>query len=246
MDTIIILIKLIVAHLLGDFIFQTDEMARNKRSPIPSQKFTTLAVHSLVQATLSYLLIAQWSNWIIPVIIAVSHFIIDCAKSLTAKDNLKTFIIDQTCHYAVILALWWVYYIVYQSQVPVSSYIFSLKFWLVATTFIAVLKPTSILLKLFLENEKWIPNNDTFSGLPNAGKWIGYLERILILTFIYTGNVMGVGFLLAAKSIFRFGELNRTKDIKTTEYVLIGTFSSFTIAILLAFVAQWLHGNACC
>lgn len=76
--------------------------------------------------------------------------------------------------------------------------------------------------------------------MPNAGKWIGYLERILILTFILTSNIEGIGFLLAAKSVFRFGELNKTKDIKITEYVLIGTFASFTIAILLGFGIKWL------
>ena len=80
----------------------------------------------------------------------------------------------------------------------------------------------------------------SLKGLPNAGKWIGYLERILILTFIFTGNIEGVGFLLAAKSVFRFGELNRAKDIKTTEYVLIGTFASFTISIMLGFGVDWL------
>ncbi len=61
-----------------------------------------------------------------------------------------------------------------------------------------------------------------------------------MFTFIYTGNVEGIGFLLAAKSVFRFGELNRTQDIKVTEYVLIGTFVSFTIAIVLGFGAKWL------
>lgn len=74
--------------------------------------------------------------------------------------------------------------------------------------------------------------------MPNAGKWIGYLERILILTFIFTGNIEGIGFLLAAKSVFRFGELNKAKDIKTTEYVLIGTFASFTIAIMTGFAVK--------
>lgn len=78
--------------------------------------------------------------------------------------------------------------------------------------------------------------------MPNAGKWIGYLERILILTFIFTHNIEGIGFLLAAKSVFRFGELNKAKDIKITEYVLIGTFASFTIAILIGFGINWLLG----
>lgn len=41
--------------------------------------------------------------------------------------------------------------------------------------------------------------------------------------------------LLAAKSVFRFGELSKPQDIKTTEYVLIGTLASFTVAILVGF-----------
>ncbi|NLT04061.1 MAG: DUF3307 domain-containing protein, partial [Bacteroidales bacterium] len=93
------------------------------------------------------------------------------------------------------------------------------------------LKPTSIFLNLFIK--RWSPTESSNQSLPNAGKWIGYLERILILTFILTGNMEGVGFLLAAKSIFRFGELSKASEIKTTEYVLIGTLASFTIAIIL-------------
>jgi hypothetical protein len=47
----------------------------------------------------------------------------------------------------------------------------------------------------------------------------------------------GIGFLLAAKSVFRFGELTKAKEVKITEYVLIGALSSFTIAILIGAVA---------
>lgn len=111
--------------------------------------------------------------------------------------------------------------------------------WIVFTAYIAVLTPTSILVKSFMEYNSWVPNNPTLKGLPNAGKWIGFLERILILTFIFTDNIEGIGFLLAAKSIFRFGELNRSKDLKVTEYVLIGTFLSFTVAILTGYLAEW-------
>ena len=93
-----------------------------------------------------------------------------------------------------------------------------------------MLRPSSIFLGLFLK--KWTPASTNAQSLPNAGQWIGYIERILILTFVLVGSVEGVGFLLAAKSVFRFGELNKAKEIRTTEYVLIGTFASFTIAIL--------------
>ena len=85
---------------------------------------------------------------------------------------------------------------------------------------------------------RWDLTALTSLGLPHAGKWIGYLERILILTFILTGNLEGVGFLLAAKSVFRFGDLNKAKDIKITEYVMIGTLISFTIAILVGYAVM--------
>ena len=45
------------------------------------------------------------------------------------------------------------------------------------------------------------------------------------------GVVEAVGFLLAAKSVFRFGDLKDDKDRMRTEYVLIGTLLSFGIAI---------------
>lgn len=51
------------------------------------------------------------------------------------------------------------------------------------------------------------------------------------------GCMEGIGFLLAAKSVFRFGELTKAKEVKITEYVLIGALSSFTIAILIGAVA---------
>ena len=66
-----------------------------------------------------------------------------------------------------------------------------------------MLKPSSIFLSLLLK--QWnVSIKD--KSLPNAGKWIGYLERILILTFMLTNSIEGVGFLLAAKSVFRFGD----------------------------------------
>ena len=72
-------------------------------------------------------------------------------------------------------------------------------------------------------------NND--ESLSNAGKYIGMLERLFVFVFVITGNWEGIGFLLAAKSVFRFGDLKESKDRKLTEYILIGTLLSFGIAI---------------
>ncbi|MDR7212530.1 Ni/Fe-hydrogenase subunit HybB-like protein [Flavobacterium piscis] len=56
----------------------------------------------------------------------------------------------------------------------------------------------------------------------------------IIFIFIITSFWEGVGFLLAAKSIFRFGDLKENKEIKLTEYILIGTLISFALAIFIA------------
>lgn len=195
--------------------------------------------------------IAEWKLWIVPLVIFISHFIIDFIKVFCKGKRLPAFIADQLAHYIVVIVLWWVLCVKGYCNIP-TAYL-SLSFWAILTSYIAVLVPTSILIKFFIEYEGWIPNQslsteeqtqqeESLQGLPNAGKWIGFLERVLILTFIYTNNIEGIGFLLAAKSVFRFGELNRTQDIKVTEYVLIGTFVSFTIAIVIGFGVRWLIG----
>lgn len=239
---ITILIKLIAAHLVGDFLLQSDKLCRLKYERKLSCKIQALALHSVIQVALTYVFIGQWCNWILPAGIGASHFIIDLIKVQSGKKGLIALIMDQMAHYAVLFSLWW--FMIVKSDVSFNptDMTFSPTLWLVATSYVAVLAPTSILIKAFMDYENWVPGDASVKGLPNAGKWIGYLERILILTFIFTGNVEGIGFLLAAKSVFRFGELNRTKDIKVTEYVLIGTFTSFAIAILIGFTAQWLIG----
>lgn len=235
----IILIKLIAAHLAGDFILQSDKMCANKISKFSSARYRALAYHALIQAVLSYVFVSQWRGWLIPVVIGISHFIIDLGKTMSNRNGLISFLWDQIAHYCVIIGLWW-FTFAKVPQMDMAGEIFSTSFWLIATAYIAVLAPTSILIKSFIEYEEWMPSDSVSQGLPNAGKWIGYLERILILTFIFTNNIEGIGFLLAAKSVFRFGELNKAKDIKITEYVLIGTFASFTIAILIGFGINWL------
>jgi len=54
-----------------------------------------------------------------------------------------------------------------------------------------------------------------------------------------TGHFEAIGFLLAAKSIFRFGDLKEAKDRKLTEYVLIGTLLSFGLALLTGLLVQF-------
>jgi RsiW-degrading membrane proteinase PrsW (M82 family) len=62
------------------------------------------------------------------------------------------------------------------------------------------------------------------------------LERLFVFGFIVTTHWEAVGFFLAAKSVFRFGDLKEAKDRKLTEYMLIGTLLSFGFAILISLI----------
>jgi hypothetical protein len=100
-------------------------------------------------------------------------------------------------------------------------------------------KPTSLFLKNILSI--WTPEkkDSKDDSLQNAGNYIGILERLFVFCFITTGHFEAIGFLLAAKSIFRFGDLKEAKDRKLTEYVLIGTLLSFGIAMLVGILVSF-------
>tara|TARA_R110000737_G_scaffold61057_2_gene88005 strand:- start:6533 stop:7393 length:861 start_codon:yes stop_codon:yes gene_type:complete len=70
-------------------------------------------------------------------------------------------------------------------------------------------------------------------GLLSAGAWIGYIERCLAISFIFMGQFAGIGFLVATKTIFRFGDLTKNKDMKLTEYMMLGTLLSYAIALFV-------------
>lgn len=229
-----ILLRLLFAHILSDFFFQSDKVCGGKQDKT-KKKYLYHLLHGFIHAAMAYLIVADWTNWLVPLVIFISHVLMDYIKVEYMKQEAATFFIDQLVHIAVIIALWSSLFghDATSCQDFIKAEWNSQDVWAVVIAYLLMLKPTSVMLSLFVR--KWAPSVATDRSLPNAGKWIGYLERILILTFILTGNAEGIGFLLAAKSVFRFGELNKAQDIKTTEYVLIGTLASFTVAILVGF-----------
>lgn len=75
-----------------------------------------------------------------------------------------------------------------------------------------------------------------------VGKYIGWIERFLILCFIFIGYFQGIGFILAAKSILRFGEVKNDADRRFSEYVIVGTLLSFAFAIVIGLAMRFMLG----
>ena len=56
---------------------------------------------------------------------------------------------------------------------------------------------------------------------------------------------MAIGFLIAGKSILRVGRDNDQDVRKKTEYVLIGTLISFTVAIIIGLLTKYIINSQC-
>lgn len=223
----IILIKLIIAHLICDFFIQTDKFCEGKNKA-GYKGWLLQLLHAFSHALIAYVLVAKWTIWQIPLVIGGSHLIIDIIKTKTKRLNsFLLFIIDQITHTVIIVLI--CLFLIPENFI-LEEYCYR-NVWIYALGYITLLKPTSILISMFFK--QWDIHYENKS-LPKAGRWIGYFERILVMTFILLGSYEAIGFLMAAKSIFRFGDLKDNKEIKMTEYVLVGTLMSFTIAVIIA------------
>jgi len=220
-------LKLLIAHIIGDFVLQPKSWVKEKKRKKYKSKY--LYIHILVHTiALLLLLELEFKFWPFILMIILSHFIIDLAKVQfqNFKNSRYLFFIDQGLHLSVIG------FVVYLNF-PLSTgfdKLFSEKFLLTLIAVLMLTSVSSIVMKTLMS--KWKLNEtQPESALKHAGAYIGILERLFIFLFIVLGHWSVIGFLITAKSVFRFGDLSRAKDRKLTEYILIGTLLSFLIAI---------------
>lgn len=223
-------LKILLAHLLGDFVFQPekwvlDKMAKKHRSVY---LYWHLLVHLLLLLTI---LQFDADYWLGIVMIVLSHGLIDLLKlHLQSKiDNRVNFFLDQIAHVSLLVCVASMY-------VPMefsSAWIFNSQTTLFLVAVVCVSYVSSIIMKVLISAWKMDEENESDS-LKNAGKYIGILERLLIFGFIILNQWASIGLLIAAKSVLRFNDLSRSKDRKLTEYILIGTLLSYSLAIIIS------------
>jgi hypothetical protein len=231
----IIFIKLLLVHLIGDFILQPTSWVLHKENK--KHRSVYLYLHTLLHGILAFIVIGEANFFGYAVVLALLHGFIDFLKLRFQKTKTKRnwFILDQVLHLLVLMAI----SLSYNNQ-KVDFSLLDNRFWVMATALVLLTKPTSILIKTIISiwtPESKLDKND--DSLQNAGNYIGILERLFVFYFVISGHYEAVGFLLAAKSIFRFGDLKEAKDRKLTEYVLIGTLLSFGIAFFVGLLTSY-------
>jgi hypothetical protein len=228
----ILLLKLLLAHLIGDFFLQPQSWVEDKETN--KLKSPKLYLHIAIHLALLFLLVWDASLWKMILLIALSHYIIDALKLLFQQKSNRRFLffIDQLLHVVVIfIAYFWYSETSFSLDMIVTEQSLLMFICLLFLTL-----PVSIFMKVIFLKWNIAKLTEGNKSLKDAGKYIGVLERVLVFVFVILDHWEAVGFLITAKSVFRFGDLTAAKQRKLTEYVLIGTLISFGIAILTGLI----------
>lgn len=219
--------KLFLAHLIADFILQPNRWIVHKEANKAASKY--LYFHVFLHFAITMLLLWDLSYWKIALIILVSHYLIDVVKlyiNPLFKNKSIPFFIDQVLHIVVL------YCCAYFSGLwDHTLQLFEQLNWHLITAVVFVSFPAAIIMSKLLEKMSNQIEID-HKSLPNAGKYIGVIERLFVLLFIILDHWEAIGLLITAKSVFRFNDLKESNSRKLTEYILIGTLISFGIAIV--------------
>ena len=223
-------LALLLAHVLSDFLLQPDAWAGAKHRLRP------LLLHGAVVLVLSL----AASGSLHPAIFALAaiHVAVDAVKA-RFEPSLAAFLADQAAHVATVAAvaalvpgLWagglWAGLLPPAALGPLADAA------IVLTGFVLATRAGGFAVGLLVA--RW-PGELLTDGLPGGGRWIGLLERALILLFLLAGQESGIGFLIAAKSILRFDTASR--DQSAAEYVIIGTLASFGWALAVGYLTVW-------
>lgn len=236
----IILIKLIFAHLLGDFVLQPRSWVQAKEN----NKLLSwrLYAHVLIHGLLVMVVLGSIHYWLLALAVMALHFVIDVLKLYAQSEDSRTrwFIMDQSLHIIGLVAIWILWF---KPSINLSTWFNSQTIWLYATALLFLTFVAGVVVQILMS--RWTDTlNDLQDGsLAHAGRYIGMLERLFVFVFIVVGQWQAIGFLLGAKSVFRFGDLKESKNRQLTEYILIGTLLSFAIAVATAMLVLFLIGN---
>lgn len=236
---------LLTAHFLADFTFQTAGLAQKKIN-----NFRLLAAHSLIYAIILFAAIFPFVkfNYAVPayIIITVSHFMIDWGRTLLDRKYMNrtykfiSFIVDQILHILIIVSVSFIFSLhthigVICRNLMQRGYLGNLIIYFLI--FVIIWDPAAVFIKkLFLyindQNSDTADNND-----PQIGRIIGKLERVMISSLVLSGQLGAIGFVLTAKSIARYKQL---EDKDFAEKYLVGTLTSAIIAFLTAITLKHL------
>ena len=236
---------LISVHLLADFLFQTSAYSEKKRKmlkPLLLHCFIYFIVFEIV-----LLPILQFKKaFLLGMIISVLHFLINFIKNKLEKSfpqrrlQIWIFSINQLIHFFIIIVMYYILNLensVSNLYVKLQAYENFKIIILYISVFSIIFEPASVFIrKLFTSISSKTYPKENLEEL-KAGNIIGKLERIIIAILLLNNQFGVIGFVLTAKSIARFKQM---ENKNFAEKYLIGTLTSFLIVLVTVLILKGL------
>jgi len=242
---------LLLGHILGDFYLQTKGIAKRKEKSVK-----WVFIHGLCYfgaMIITTLPIISFEVVLVALIVSVLHQLIDIIKYIGLsiivkkfKDTLvierNLFFIDQMLH---ILTLIFIMYIVIKKDIVIRECNVVQEFinifevskvqilsWILA--FLIIHKPANIAIEKLLIVYKPKDKDGNVKMDNKAGRFIGTIERSIMLIFLSIGQYSAIGLVLTAKSIARYDRISKERAF--AEYYLLGTLISTLVVIIVSFL----------
>ena len=235
-----------LGHLLTDFVFQTTRLVEQKRRG----KAAGYLLHGLIHYFSAVLItgfvlrgsLLLLRTHLVILGLTVVHLLIDLAKiELAGKhpvsDGSLAYISDQLLHFVTVVFAAWLLTPAMPfgeiSNLVQQSRALPNKVLAVPVVYVGVVFGGGYLIRFLVRSlatgVKSHSQERTSEQLQNAGLYIGWLERFLVITALLLQSPATVGLILTAKSIARYPEF---KSERFAEYFLIGTLLSISIALV--------------
>ena len=239
-------ICLLSSHFIGDFLLPVRIEGTTKRRAL------SIVKHAAFVASLSYVLCGAWTSFEIPLLVLVTHAVIDFIHEPPRGKNSYGFLWDQIAHIILTILI----AIAVTLKISTSLYwielfhSYYLRILIFTTGGIITIRVGNFLVAAVIQpflaqieeedqsKEEWDYSKSSTGGLKGAGSLIGELERSLIFLFIMIDQPTAIGFLITAKSILRFGEIKDFHHRRLTEYIIIGTMTSFAYGVAVSYLTK--------
>ncbi|MBE3636972.1 DUF3307 domain-containing protein [Mangrovicoccus algicola] len=227
---------LLLAHVLADYAFQSDWIVANKRRP------HVLALHGAIVFATAWIALGFAA---LPLVLAVTllHVATDAAKTRLGKGGLRSYAADQGVHLAAIFVLPPLFAAGWEDGIwagllpaPAPALMALAAGLLFATRAGGI--AVQLVIAPLLARDWSLRAQVNGGGLKGAGATIGQIERALAFVSVLTGTVAGLAILVAAKSVLRFSDAQKSR--KLAEYVIIGTLASVGWAVMTGLATRML------
>lgn len=186
------MVRLLLAHCIGDFLLQSTTLCEKKKSIPALSGWGYQALHALIYTATVYVFIAEWQCWTLPLLVGSTHFAGDVAKAFAElrmtppadgqrgadegnkpfidRKKMMLFLFDQIFHLGVLVGV----YFQLSGSLDLPPFIDWTAVGICALAYLVVLKPTAVFIQIFFSGLAHTTDKKACrSPAPTSAIWSG-------------------------------------------------------------------------